>query len=262
MSNGSNTPTASPTQSSSNPTMSLVWFVIITLLYFVFKYVSPTSKIYGMIYVLLLIVGEFVINLNLTKSICGNNQYGAATFITILPWVFILGILHIALTLFPGWLSPFSNTFGYLIAKLFGLNKFFNTILKLPTDSDIKDSNISQSLNDIYNDQSLLINNISTKNIDNFWQTSKRIIKDSEYTIANKDKLFDFINLKNTVSEFIWYLLTGMLITSVSYNYLLNRPCKQDANLMKQKRQAYEATLAAKQSASKQNEPRIYSTHE
>ena len=255
-------PVTSTTTSKENPTMSLVWFIIITVLYFVFKYTSPVSKVYGIIYVLLLIVGEFVINLNLTKSMCGNNQYGAATFITILPWVFILGILNIVLTLFPGWLSPFSNTFGYLIAKLFGLNRFFNDLLKLPTDSDIKDNKISQSLADIYNDQSALINKISPTNLDTFWKISQEIIRKEEYTEDNKNKLLNFLNLKNIVSEFIWYLLTGILITSVSYNYLLNRPCTQDAKIMKQKRQAYEETIAAQRVAAQQNSPRVYSTYE
>ena len=248
--------------SNPNPTTSLVWFIIITVLYFIFKYISHASKIYAIIYVLLLVVGEFIINLNLTKSMCGNNQYGAATFITILPWVFILGILNIVLSLFPGWLSPFSNTFGYLIAKLFGLNKFFNNILKLPTDSDIKDNNISQSLADIYNDQSALINNISPTNLDNFWKVSQEIIRKNEYTETNKTTLLKFINLKNIVSEFIWYLLTGILITSVSYNYLLNRPCTQDSKIMKEKRQAYEAALTTQQQEASQNTPRIYSTNE
>ena len=71
-----------------------------------------------------------------------------------------------------------------------------------------------------------------------------------------------FIKLKNIVSEFTWYLLTGILITSVSYNYLLNRPCTQDSKIMKQKRQAYEETIAAQHAAAQQNSPRVYSTYE
>jgi len=31
--------------------------------------------------------------------------------------------------------------------------------------------------------------------------------------------------LKDTVSEYIWYILTGGLVTSVSYNYMVNSEC-------------------------------------
>ena len=117
-----------------NPFTSLFWFFIITTVYFILKYkiTEPTqSKIYGGVYILLLIVGEFIINLNLTNSMCGSNQYDTAIFITLFPWLFIFGLLYAVLSVFPGWLVPFSNTFGYGLAKLFGLSNFFNDILKV-----------------------------------------------------------------------------------------------------------------------------------
>ena len=125
---------------SPNPFTSLFWFFVITTIYFIFKYNntdaktgqpdSTTAKIYGGIYILLLVVGEFIINLNLTDTMCGTKQYGTAFFITLIPWVIIFGLLYVVLTVFPGWLMPFSNTFGYGVAKLSGLTTFFNKILK------------------------------------------------------------------------------------------------------------------------------------
>ena len=48
---------------------------------------------------------------------------------TLLPWIMIFCLLIILLLVFPGWLIPFSNTFGYGIAKIGGINKIFSEIL-------------------------------------------------------------------------------------------------------------------------------------
>jgi len=56
----------------------------------------------------------------------------------------IFGILNLLLLTLPGWLAPFSNTFGYAIAKLAGLSDLMNEILRpkivskdLPKDSNL-----------------------------------------------------------------------------------------------------------------------------
>ena len=119
---------------TANPTSSLIFFVVITLLYFILKYYAKTptmTKIWAGIYILFLIVGEYYINLMLTNDLCGSNQYGVALTVTLAPWLLIFGILNVILMVFPGWLSPFSNTFGYFITKLTGIGKFFNSILTL-----------------------------------------------------------------------------------------------------------------------------------
>ena len=103
----------------TSPASSIGLFVLITTLYFVFKYSgSPSDEnMYFGIYALILIIGEFIINMGLTSSICGNKQLAVSLYITLVPWILIFGVLKVMLTVFPGWLSPFSNTFGYLIAK-------------------------------------------------------------------------------------------------------------------------------------------------
>jgi hypothetical protein len=39
-------------------------------------------------------------------------------FVTLIPWLMLFGVLHLFLMIFPGWMAPFANTFGYLVAKL------------------------------------------------------------------------------------------------------------------------------------------------
>ena len=56
---------------------------------------------------------------------------GSTMINTIIPWVFIFGVINLILIIFPGWLSPFANTFGYLAMKIFGLNDLLNSILNV-----------------------------------------------------------------------------------------------------------------------------------
>lgn len=247
-----------------NPFTSLFWFFIITTVYFILKYkiTEPTqSKIYGGVYILLLIVGEFIINLNLTNSMCGSNQYDTAIFITLFPWLFIFGLLYAVLSVFPGWLVPFSNTFGYGLAKLFGLSNFFNDILKNKIDLGKDSGPSSEALEHIYSDKSLLINEITQPNIGRFWSNMELIFKPSSYTEENKQTLLSFVRMKDTVSEYIWYMLTGTLVTSVSYNYVVNKGCHQSVKEMKKRRKAYEKRLEEKQTGAN-IKPKVYSTTE
>ena len=254
-----------------NPLMSLLWFFIITTIYFVIKYKtynpddkSSSGKIYGGIYLLLLIIGEYTINLGLTNAMCGSNQWSTAIFITIFPWLFIFGLLYVMLSIFPGWLTPFSNTFGYGIARLSGLSGFLDKIMKekLELAEGTTSPEASQVLEHIYSDKSLLINEISESNLDRFWVNMQVIFKPSEYTDANKMILASFIKLKDSVSEYIWYMLTGSLVTSVSYNYVVNKGCTQSAKELKQRQATYKKELTAKKQAETSTTPKVYSSTE
>ena len=257
--------TTAPSNNVPNPFTALFWFFIITTVYFILKYkiTDPTqSKIYGGVYILLLIAGEFIINLNLTDSMCGTKQYDTALFITLIPWFFIFGLLYVVLSVFPGWLTPFSNTFGYGVAKLAGVTDFFNDVLKTKIDLGKDSGAAGEALEHIYSDRSLLINEISQRNIDRFLENMKSIFKTNVYSMAEiKDKLLDLIRLKDNVAEYIWYMLTGTLVTSVSYNYVVNKGCSQSVKEMKKRRRAYEQRLEEKQ-VQQQVKPKVYSTTE
>ena len=64
-------------------------------------------------YVLIIIIGQFFINLNLTAQMCHKAQGYQTLTITVVPWMVIFGVFNLLLSFFPGWLKPFSNTFGY-----------------------------------------------------------------------------------------------------------------------------------------------------
>ena len=47
--------------------------------------------------------------------------------------------------------------------------------------------------------------------------------------------------MKYTISELIWNLLAGGLVTSISYNYIIGIGCAKSADQMKQRHDAYRA---------------------
>jgi hypothetical protein len=248
----------------------LFYFFIISSIFFIFKFTSKDSKtikIISIIYILLIVIGEYFINLSVSKQLCETNQYKTAIYVTIIPWIFIFGILNMMLLTFPGWLVPFSNTFGYLITKLAGIDKLLNTIL-VPKITDTKTSKSSkaayEALEHIYSDKSLLINEITQSNFERFWeQMTKAGLFKIDLGIELKEKLFSFVKLKDDISLFIWYMLTGALITSVSYNYIINNGCKKTSKEMMDMNKDYiNKQNEIKTQQSQKTQPRIYSTNE
>ena len=86
--------------------------------------------------------------------------------------------------------------------------------------------------------------------------------ENSEYMIGAPSILFNYVRLKSVISEFIWYMLTGALITSVGYNYILNTGCSIPAAEMERRHQEYieKETVLAKERENKQE--RVYTSHE
>ena len=249
----------------TSPAASIGLFVLITSIYFAFKYSSSSSNenMYFGIYALILIVAEFFINMSLTSTICGTKQLAVSLYITLVPWILIFGVLKVMLTVFPGWLSPFSNTFGYGITRLFGISDLMIRIFKPKlSKTDLKKENISamsEALEHIYSDKSLLINEITPENFNVFWEDMSPLFKDGIKNNADmKAQLFSFIRLKDIVAEYIWYLLTGILVTSVGYNYLVNNGCSQNAKDMKKKHKEYIEKEQQNAAANANKQQRVY----
>lgn len=207
---------------------SFYLFIILTFILFIVKYLTGDSIIINILYYLALIVSQYFINLNTTNTICGEYQYVNALLVTVIPWTIIFGLLNIILKIYPGWLSPFSNTIGYSIAKLAGVGTLLNNILVTSENDETK-----KIISNIYNDKSLLINEINTYNFNTFW---KKMVDSNIFNNNEKYKLdlLKLVKLKELVSEMTWYLLTGILISSITYNYLLNAECNKSQDRMKE----------------------------
>ena len=191
------------------PSSSIIIFLILTLAFSTFKYYSKsaeTTKIWTFIYFLILIVVQFFINLGLTSEICGFTQYTIALKTTLIPWVFIFGSIYILLMVFPNWLSPFSNTFGYFFAYISGINGFFKSILKERGTFKLNksESNMINAINNVYDDKSLLINSMSVANLPYWWKSMKDggLFKQGVGQ-EHYNELMGYIKMKSGISEFI-----------------------------------------------------------
>ena len=258
------------TKQTPNPTIAMVWFFVITTIYFVIRSMKAPengnmSTLYLAIYLLFLIGGEVRINIDLTKSLCGSEQYSTALLATLIPWVFIFGTMNVLLGIFPGWLRPFSNTFGYLITKG-GVSRTLNKILRGENESDSKNGSselkdVKKTLATIYNDQSLLVNEITSENFETFWGKMKPLFR-ANVGDDLKNRLLGHVNTKETIAKYIWYVLTGTLVTSASYNYIVNAGCSLTVEQQKQGSAKYNKDLEKKHARENADKPREYKTYE
>ena len=239
--------------------VAIMFFLVVFGGYAYYKYKKNGVLSGGItfLFFLVLIIGEYFINLAMSKDICGFDQEKTALIATILPWFIVLGALKAALIVFPGWLTPFSNTFGYIfVSAATDLKDVFGAILTpqfdlapskggggqkggggdstgglqdaadVPEDNVKNKQDIGRALEQIYTDQSILLNELSLDNLDRFWDSFKesKLIRPSA-KVDDLEKIRKFLMMKNIVGEFVWLVLCGMLVVSISYNYLLNMGC-------------------------------------
>lgn len=272
-----------------NPSLAMLFFFIVTSIYCVisiFLNNSMQRMIIKVCYVLFVIVGQFFINLNLTESMCGIRQWKNTLFVTIIPWLIIFVILHLFLQIFPGWLVPFSNTFGYAVAKMMGLPDLMKEILP-PGEGN----SINRALESVRSDNSLFVNELHTeadeivfekkpgtqeddktkpkkvdgktvyerKKFNETWDKLAEggILKDYPEGIEKetlKDRLYGFVQMKYSIAEYVWNLLTGFFVTSVSYNYIINAGCSKSPKEMEERYNKYQAEENRKQKEKKEKE--------
>lgn len=265
----------SDTSSTPNSTLSIIVFCVMTIVYTTVDYyniITPSpgrSTQYLIFYIMIILIWEYYTNITLTTSICGSAQWITAIIATIFPWGLIFGTFILLLTLFPGWLTPFSNTFGYAVARMSGLNSVLVDILA-ESSKGVKDGAqtdaMNQALAHIYSDKSLLVNEITPDNFEYFWGNMKSAIRVNVFNDTSqklKKALYELVVLKYTVAKFVWYMLIGILITSVSFNYIANSACQKNASDMQKSHEEYEQQLSEAQSEA-QNAPekRVYTTTE
>ena len=241
-------------------TVAIFFFLAVFGAYAYYKYTKNGVLSGGItsLFFIVLIIGEYFINLAMSKDICGFDQEKTALMATVLPWFLVLGALKAALVVFPGWLTPFSNTFGYMfVSAVTDLKDVFNAILTpqfdlapaaqkgeaqkggdggdgggavdsadIPKDDVKNKRDIGRALEQIYTDQSIILNELGLDNLDRFWDSFKesRLIRQSA-KVEDLEKIRKFLMMKTIVGEFVWLVLCGLLVVSISYNYLLNMGC-------------------------------------
>lgn len=205
---------------------------------------SLNGNIYTIIYVLLLLGGSYYINNSIGRSICnintkeGEEESEISSYrifgITFLPWIIIFGVLYLLLELFPGWIKPFSNTLGYLVINLLGIEKIYKTKLiknKQDFGNDESSKRIVDAIMKMNENYHTTINQfpVDIKEYKEFIDRLKyvEIIRSDP---NNPDeyycKFYSYICAKEFIGKLIWYILAGGLISAISYNFIMNLECK------------------------------------
>lgn len=229
----------------SNISTQIALFGSWTIGYYVIRYKlnKPLfTTVLTLIYFLGIIIGMFGLNMAMTKEICGSVQTGTAIMITSVPWLTIFGIMMIMIRIFPGWLMPFSNTFGYLIVKLGNIEKVMSSIIapKAASGDTLQEKQTAFAIEQIYSNKSLIINELTEANYENFWERTKNAGLLTKNADEYKDSLLNLIRLKNIVAEFFWSLLSGILAIAISNNYVADTACERSTKEMIERMNQYE----------------------
>ena len=223
-------------------TLTIFYTIICLILIQTSTNTNSANIILTIIYSGLIILGSFYINVQTLQNLCGKDDEGNVDenyepplyniiVITFLPWLVVFGSIFFLLELFPSWIRPFSNTIGYLFISFLGADKIIKEVLKKPEG---KDEKIITAIRFLNKNTTMFINELSDDN-ENFnkeiseLQNSNIINKLSD---NNKSELLKLIKIKHMIGKGMWYILSGTVISSISYNILLDMDCTKSLSQM------------------------------
>lgn len=259
----------------ANSYLNIVTFLLTTLFYYLAikpsitfeiltdpekhkKYVSSSYTNLG-IYVLLIIVIQYLVNVSIITTTCGGSiteNLGAAGIFTFIPWSLIFGVLIIVLTMYPGFKTAFSDVIGYFYVSS-SANKILTELL---IDKDVQDKmsqdtvstpeqkramqDAADTIIKICGNTSILINQIVPSNFVEYWNILKPLMKteyqtDSLATTEKQKKLFELVVTRDNVGEAMWFIYTGLLVTSIVQLKIATRGCVTSPETMEKNYQQY-----------------------
>lgn len=255
--------------------LNIVTFLLTTLFYYMtikpnltydnannpdeFQKYTSSSYMYLAIYFLLVVVIQFIVNASIISSTCGGNiteNMGAAGVFTFLPWTLIFGVIIVILTIYPGFKSAFSDVIGYYWVSS-SANKILNELLvnkdvqaSINTDVSLspeqkdKMQGAAETILKICGNTSILINQIVPKNFNDYWTILNPLMNEKyknpgPESDAIKNELFDLVVTRDNVGEFMWYMYTGILLTSIVQLKITTRGCVSNPKTMEQNYQKF-----------------------
>ena len=268
------------------PGSPLIFFFFITLGFLIFTLFSiqnaksiediekaKDGSLLTIIYVCILIIGSYFINTSVSKALCNSQaiRWTNILLATLLPWIIIFFSLFIVLKIFPGWVTPFSNTVGYIVISILGVENTLTAILNKDPNAN---GDLVKAIANISHNKSNFINqidinratflsfigdlkNVGIIKLDNpvaqgevaqrggadstesgtqaatevaketGTQAATEVAKDLGKPETNPDiqNLYKLLVIKNVLGQITWYILAGVLVSSVSYNYIINMSC-------------------------------------
>jgi len=274
--------------------LNIVTFLLTTLFYYMalkpklsfetlndqqkFTAYTSNSYIYLAVYIFLVIVIQFMVNASIITSTCGGSiteNIGSAGLLTFLPWILIFGVLVVVITIYPGFKSAFSDVIGYYYVST-SANKILTDLLidkniqsKIDADATMTSSkkeaiqSAADAIIKICGNTSILINQIVPSNFNNYWNILTPLMKDQYKSggpeaDAMKDKLFELVVTRDDVGEAMWYMYTGILLTSIVQLKISTQGCASSPQTMQQN---YQKFLSQDQQATAQQQQSTGTTY-
>lgn len=245
----------------ANYYLNIVTFLLTTLFYYLtikpsYTYeisIDPTKQkkyksnnyMYLVIYFLLVMIIQFMVNSSIISSTCGGSiteNIATAGLLTFLPWTLIFGVIIVILTIYPGFKSAFSDVIGYFWVSI-SANKVITELLVDPKNQkkmyqdttstpEQKEAMMTAAniIIKICGNNSLLINQIVPSNFQSYWNILTPLLK-PKYQNENPDtekikkELFEIVVKRDNIGEAVWYIYTGLLLTLLVQLKITARGC-------------------------------------
>ena len=188
-------------------------FILIMFVFVLIKcimdyyYIQSYKSDFGILIVfsLFLFFFIFVNNLVLKKNkiICGSKNQNIAFFSTLFPFVFIYVIGVIIITILPGWVRSFSNTFGLSVAKLCGMTTltdylFSNKNKMFTINQKEGDYEFRKMVEKVYEDPDTLLNELS--------------LDDITFDIDNPNEIKSWNTFDSIIANYVPHLKEGQIL--------------------------------------------------
>jgi len=218
-----------------------------------------SSYLYLAVYLLLVIVIQFIVNASIISTTCGGNiteNMGAAGIFTFIPWTLIFGVLILVLSIYPGFKSAFSDVIGYFYVAG-SANKVLTELLvdkniqsKINNDNTKTQEekqvmqNSADAIIKICGNMSILINQIVPTNFNEYWNILTPLMKpqyqsNGPDTEIKKKELFELVVTRDNVGEAMWFIYTGILLTSIVQLKITSRGCTTSTATMEKNYQQF-----------------------
>ena len=200
---------------------------------------------------MLVMLIQFGVNASVISTTCGGSiseNIGAAGILTFIPWTLIFGVIIIVLIIYPGFKTAFSDVIGYFYVSS-SATKIITELLvnrdveKKFTGAESKEEkeaieDAADTIVKICGNTSILINQIVPDNFLNYWKILNPLMKpkyrddNSEETKDIRKQLFELVVTRDNIGEALWYIYTGILLTSIVQLKITTRGCSSNTATM------------------------------
>jgi len=251
----------------ANSYINIVTFILTTVFYYMalkpplryddlvdakkYEEYSKNNYLYLGIYLALVMLIQFIVNASVITTTCGGSiseNIGAAGVLTFIPWTLIFGVIIMVLIIYPGFKSAFSDVIGYFYIS----GPATQTITELLVNRDVEKKltgnetkeereaieDAADTIVKICGNTSILINQIVPDNFQDYWKILNPLKKpkyrddNSPETKEIKQQLFDLVVTRDNIGEALWYIYTGILLTSIVQLKITTRGCNTNTATM------------------------------